>query len=557
MKSRNSKIDDFIPRDRSEVTRNWGIFGHLDSAVFIISAIICFGFILWGALDNNSLSLVLGQVLSATVSNWGWLYEAGVLFFVVFCFALALSKYGKIKFGKDDDQPEFSNFSWFSMLFGAGMGIGLIYWSVAETVSHFLSGPAYAGASGSAQAAEWSMAISFLHWGISPWAIYVVVGIPMGLVIFRKGLPALVSSCFYPILGDRIYGPIGKFIDIVALCITFFGVSTTVGLGTMELGAGLSFNYGFSMNNETYIIILIIVAATYLASACLPIDKGIKVGSDISMIACLGLLLFVFLIGPTKFILDNFVNASGLYVQNFIRMSTWTDPVEQAGWLNSWTIFYWAWWISWAPFVGIFIAKISKGRTIKEFVFAGIVVPALFDMIFFAVFGSTAIHFELEAATKGLIETAITTDVASGIFVLFHQFPLSEVTVLVILFVVFTFFVVSTDSATIVLGMLSSGGNDSPRTSLKLLWGVALAFSAGILIIMGGLQSVQTIAIVAVFPFIFIMFAMCYSTIRMVRQDPLMQAEEAFKKEVITAIYAKKVALAENSEPEFSENIDS
>lgn len=547
MKSQNKKTGGLIPRDRSEVTSNWGIFGRLDSAVFIVSAIICFGFIFWGALDNNSLSAVLSQVLTATVTNWGWMYEAGVLFFVVFCFGIALSKYGKIKFGKDDDKPEFSNFSWFSMLFGAGMGVGLIYWSVAETVSHFLSGPAYAGAAGSDQAAEWAMAISFLHWGISPWAIYVVVGIPMGLVIYRKGLPALVSSCFYPILGEQIYGPIGKLIDIVALCITFFGVSTTVGLGTMELGAGLSFNYGITLNNEVYIIILIVVAAAYLASACLPIDRGIKVGSDISMIACLGLLLFLFFIGPTKYILDNFVNASGLYVQNFIRMSTWTDPVEQAGWVNSWTIFYWAWWISWAPFVGMFIAKISKGRTIKEFVFAGIVVPAIFDMVFFDVFGSTALHFELASETKGLINTAITSDVASGIFVLFNQFPLSEITTVVILFVVFTFFVVSTDSATIVLGMLSSGGNDSPRTSLKLLWGVALAFSAGTLIIMGGLKAVQTVAIVAVFPFIFIMFALCYATIRMVRQDSLIQVEDAFEKERIAAINNKKIPVAENT----------
>lgn len=525
MKSRKGNTGDFIPRDRTEVTQNWGIFGRLDSAVFIVSVIICFGFILWGAIAPDSLSAVLNQILTATVSNWGWLYEAGVLFFVVFCFVLAISKYGKIKFGKDDDVPEFSNFSWFSMLFGAGMGVGLIYWSVAETISHYLSGPTYAGAVGSVQSAEWALAVSFLHWGISPWAIYVVVGIPMGLVIFRKGLPALVSSCFYPILGDRIYGPIGKLIDIVALCITFFGVSTTIGLGTMQLAAGLSFNYGVILNNNVYIIILFVVAVAYLASACLPIDRGIKVGSDVSMIACLGLLLFLFILGPTKFIMDNFVNSSGLYIQNFIRMSTWTDPVEQTGWLGSWTIFYWAWWISWAPFVGMFIAKISKGRSIREFVIAAIIAPSIFDMVFFDIFGSTALNFELVDTTKGLLEKAITTDVASGIFVLFNQFPFSNVITVVILFVVFTFFVVSADSATIVLGMLSSGGNDSPRTSLKLLWGVALAMSAGILIIMGGLNAVQMAPIVAVFPFIFIMFAMCYSTFKMVQQDPSMQTK--------------------------------
>ncbi|MBU4440497.1 MAG: BCCT family transporter [Firmicutes bacterium] len=521
MKSKIKQTGNFVPRNRTDVTQSWGIFGRLDSVVFIVSAIICFGFILWGAADPGSLAVVLGQLLSATVSNWGWMYQAGVLFFVVFCFAVALSKYGKIKFGKDDDVPEYSNFSWFAMLFGAGMGVGLIYWSVAETVSHFLNGPVYAGASGSPQAAEWAMAISFLHWGISPWAIYVVVGIPMGLVIFRKGLPALVSSCFYPILGDRIYGPLGKLIDIVALCITFFGVSTTIGLGTMQLGAGLSFNYGIPLNNNLYIIILIVVAAAYLASACLPIDRGIKVGSDVSMIACLGLLLFLFILGPTKYIMDNFVNATGLYVQNFITMSTWTDPVGQTGWLNSWTIFYWAWWISWAPFVGMFIAKISKGRTIKQFVIAAIIAPSLFDMIFFDIFGSTALHFEFAEATKGLIQNAIASDVANGIYVLFDQFPFSDLITIIILFVVFTFFVVSADSATIVLGMLSSGGNDSPRISLKLLWGIALAFSAGLLIIMGGLTAVQTVPIVAVFPFIFILFALCYSTVKMLQQDHL------------------------------------
>ena len=363
------------------------------------------------------------------------------------------------------------------------------------------------------------MAISYLHWGISPWAIYVILGIPMGYIIYRKGLPALVSSCFYPILGERIYGPLGKIIDIATLCITFFGVSTTVGMGTMELGAGLSYNYGVTMNDQIYIIILIVVTIAYLASACLPIEKGIKVGSDISMVACIGLLLFAFILGPTRYILDNFVTSAGIYLQNFIEMSTWSDPTEKTGWLGSWTVFYWAWWISWAPFVGMFIAKISKGRTIKEFVLAALVAPSIFDMIFFGILGSSALHFAIDATTKGIIEKAINADVANGIFVLFNQFPLNEIITPIILFVVFTFFVVSTDSATIVLGMLSSGGDDSPRISLKLLWGIALALSAGTLIIMGGLDAIQTVAIIAVFPYIFIMFALCYSTYKMLQSD--------------------------------------
>ncbi len=237
------------------------------------------------------------------------------------------------------------------------------------------------------------------------------------------------------------------------------------------------------------------------------------------MVACIGLLVFLFILGPTRFIMDNFVNAGGIYLQNFVTMSTWTDPVENTGWLNSWTVFYWAWWISWAPFVGMFIAKISKGRTIREFIMAALIAPTIFDIVFFDIIGSTALHFELNPATKGIIGKVIDKNVADGIFVLFDQFPLTQITVPVLIIVIFTFFVVSTDSATIVLGMFSSGGNNSPRTSLKLLWGVALALSAAVLIIMGGLDAVQTIAIVAVFPFIFVMFGLCYATIRMLRKD--------------------------------------
>lgn len=521
---------EFIPKDHKEYTKSWGILGRLDSSVFIISAVICFGFIVWGACNHEALGGFLEGVLSSILSSWKWLYQGGVLFFVAFCFYIAFSKYGKIKFGKDTDTPEYSYFSWFSMLFGAGMGVGLVYWSVAEPVSHYLNGPAYAGVSGSTQAAEWSMAVSYLHWGISPWAIYVILGIPMGLVIYRKGLPSLVSSCFYPVLGEKIYGPIGKMIDIITLCITFFGVSTTVGLGTLELGAGLSFNYGIPMSNKTYIIILAIVTVSFLASACLPINKGIKTGSNISMLACIGLLVFLFFLGPTRYILDNLVNGVGIYIQNFITMSTWTDPVEHTGWLDSWTVFYWAWWISWAPFVGMFIAKISKGRTIKEFVIAALIAPTVFDIIFFDIIGSTALHFELNTATKGIIESAVHSDAAQGIFVLFDQFPLVQVTIPILLMVIFTFFVVSTDSATIVLGMFSSGGDNSPRTSLKLMWGIALSLSAAVLIIMGGLEAVQIIAIVAVFPFIFVMFGLCYSTIKMVKEDAKMLCPAGRKK---------------------------
>lgn len=529
MKQAKEEKEEFTPKDRLKFTKNWGPFGRLDTGVFIIAVIVCFGFIVWGAINHESLSAILDKALAATMTNWKWMYQGGVLFFVAFCFVLAFSKYGKIKFGKDDDKPEYSNFSWFAMLFGAGMGVGLVFWSVAEPITHYLSGPAYAPEGGTVEAAEWAMAISYMHWGISPWAIFVILGIPLGIVVYRKGLPSLVSSCFYPILGNKIYGPIGKVIDIISLCITFVGVSVTIGLGTMELGAGLKYGYGIEQSNELYIILLVIVAAAYLASACLPIEKGIKRGSNISMVACIGLLIFLFILGPTQFILNNFVNGVGVYLQNFIMMSTWTDPAEQSTWLQSWTVFYWAWWISWAPFVGMFIAKISKGRTIKEFVIAALIIPTLFDIVFIDIVGSSALSFEMDPATQGIIASAISEDTASGIFVLFGQFPLTQLVIPVLLVVIFTFFVVSADSATIVLGMFSSGGDNSPRTSLKILWGVAMAASAGILMVMGGLKAVQTVSIVAVLPFIFIMFGLCYSTYKMLKgdaSDTLMRKED-------------------------------
>ncbi|SMC45920.1 BCCT family transporter [Sporomusa malonica] len=514
----------FTARSIESVTQSWGIFGRLDSMVFLVAAITCFGFVIWGAIDAKSLGATMNSILGVISKDFGWLYLLSVFGFVVFLFWLAFGRYGSTVLGKDGDKPEYSNFSWFAMLFGAGMGIGLVFWSIAEPLYHYTAGPAYAGAPLSSSAAEWAMAISFFHWGISAWAVYVVIGIPMAFLIWRKGLPALISSMFYPIMGDKIYGPIGKTIDIITLVITFFGLSTTVGMGTMQLASGISFNYGVALDNYLYMPILAICCICYLCSACLPIEKGIKVGSDISMICTLGLMLFIFIAGPTTFILDNTVNATGLYLQNFIRMSLWTDPVAHTGWPGSWTIFYWAWWITWAPFVGMFIAKISKGRTIREFIIAALIVPSIFDAVFFSIFGSTALNFEMTQATKGLIMNAVNTDVSSAIYVMMAQFPLVQLIIPILLFVAFTFFVVSIDSGTIVLGMLSSGGDESPRTSLKILWGIALAGAAAIEIFLGGIKPVQTLCIIMVLPFVFIMIALCYSTIKMLRQDCVIDA---------------------------------
>lgn len=510
----------FTPRSIESTTRSWGILGRLDSSVFIISALICIGFTVWGVVDNAGLATVVGDALTWTIDTMGWLYMSAVFGFVVFVLFMAFSRYGRVRFGTAEDKPEYKNFSWFSMLFGCGMGVGLIFWSVAEPMYHYMAGPTYAGKPGSVQAAEWSMAISFFHWGISAWAVFVVVGIAMGIIIHKKGLPALISSCFYPILGDRIYGPIGKAIDIITLVATFFGMCTTIGLGTMQLTSGLNWNWSsIPISNTTSFIVLAVVTAGYLASATLPIEKGIRRGSNASMIVTLGLMAYLVIVGPTVYIFNNFFNATGIYIQNFPTMSLWLDPVAKTGWLGGWTIFYWAWWIAWAPFVGIFIAKISKGRSVREFVLAALFAPTVFSMIFFAIFGSSAISQQLDKSTGGALYKAIQSDLSSAIFVMFERYPLSGLIGIVLLFVVYSFFVVSADSCTIVLGMLSSGGNEEPKTALKLVWGLAMAGAAGVLLAMSGLAALQTASIVAAFAFTIIMIFVAYSTVRMVRAD--------------------------------------
>ncbi len=490
----------------------------IDPSVFTISAVLTLCFVLWGALDNSSLGRVSNAVLAYLLDQWGWLYLAGVLFFVLFSLYLALGKYGSIKLGSSADVPEYSDFSWFAMLFGCGMGVGLVFWSIAEPIFHYLQGPSYAGAHGSPKAAEWALPISYFHWGISAWATFVIIGLAMGIIIYRKGLPTLMSSCFYPILGDMIHGPIGKLIDSVTLVTSLFGMATTIGLGTMQLCAGITYNYGFTESSALNLSILAIVILFYLASACLPIEKGIKTGSNISMVACLALLVYIFFLGPTKFIIENSFNAVGLYIQNFFFMSLWMDPIEKSGWLGSWTIFYWAWWIAWAPFVGMFIAKISKGRTIREFVFGALIAPTLLDFVFFGVFGSTALKMEMTEATKGILEAVINDNVATSIYVLLQQFPMVPITAVVTILVVFTFFVVSADSCTIVLAMLSSCGEEKPRTGLKIFWGIVMGVSAGVLMTMGGLNALQMASIVGAFPFLLLMFFICFSLMKVLRE---------------------------------------
>lgn len=488
--------------------------GKIDKNIFWVSALICLFFVVWTLAAPENVSNAFTATLNFFIKNFGWSFMISVALFLTFCLCLAFSKYGQIKLGKDDEEPEYSTASWFAMLFSAGMGIGLVFWGIAEPMYHF-AGPPF-GEPKTAEAAEVAMRYAFFHWGLHPWAIYAVVGLPLAYFQFRKGLPSLISSTFYPLLGEQgIRGPIGRAIDCLAVIVTLFGVATSLGLGTMQINSGLNFVYG--MPNSTPVSILIIAAITVLftISVVTGIKKGIKFLSNLNMVLAFIMMVFLLSVGPTRYILNLFSETIGQYLQNIVWMSffldTQGDVAARTGydWVGAWTVFYWAWWITWAPFVGAFIARISRGRTIKEFILGTLAAPALLSFIWFAIMGGTALNIDLFGA--GGIADAVAKDVTSAFFITLNNFPLAQLASLLAMAMIVIFFITSADSATFVVGMMTSGGDMEPKTGLKVIWGIIEGAIAAMLLIVGGLKAVQTVALAIGFPFMVIMLFMMYA----------------------------------------------
>lgn len=476
--------------------------------VFKISASIVCVFVLLGFLFPAALAEASGNALGILTEKFGWFYLLSTFAFLIFSLFLGFSKYGRIRLGADADRPEYSNRSWFAMLFSAGMGIGLVFWGVAEPVSHYMSPPQQA-APQTAEAARLAVRYSFFHWGLHAWAIYTVVGLTIAYFTFRKKLPGLISSTFYPLLGDRIHGWIGKTIDILAIIATVFGVATSLGLGALQINGGLNHLIDIPVDLSAQLTIILVVTIIYLISATTGLDKGIKILSNSNLIIAGILLMFVLFSGPTSFLFDVFTTTMGSYLQHLVQMSLRLSPFSGGTWIKTWTLFYWAWWIAWAPFVGMFIARVSKGRTIKEFVLGVLLVPSVFGFFWFAVFGGTALNLEL--FHQGNITEAVQRDVSSALFVTLQQLPMGTVLSAIATLLIITFFITSADSATFVLGMLSSKGIANPANKVKLLWGLMQSAIAAVLLTSGGLQGLQTASIVAAAPFAVIMAIMCYS----------------------------------------------
>ncbi|MGM0901348.1 MAG: glycine betaine uptake BCCT transporter [Bacillota bacterium] len=496
------------------------------SNVFWISLAFASVFVIWGVVAPVQLGEMMSVAKAFFLETFGWFYQLAATFFLLFALFLIFSKYGKIKLGKDDDKPQFKRPTWFAMLFSAGMGIGLLFYGVSEPISHFALPPV--GEGGTSEAATTALRYTYLHWGFHAWAIYSVIALVLAYYKFRKDKPGLMSVTLIPLIGDRAKGPIGTTVDVVAVFATIFGVAASLGLGAAQINGGLNYVAGVPNNFTVQLIIIAVVTVLFILSASTGLQKGIKYLSNANLVLAV-ILLFTFLfVGPTGFVLDLFVTTLGSYVQNLPSMGLRLAPFnqERATWIQDWTIFYWAWWIAWAPFVGTFIARVSKGRTVREFMIAVLVIPTLVCAFWFGVFGGTAIYFDFFQGANIAGENLET-----ALFAVFNLLPFSRVLVVVTLILISTFFVTSADSATFVLGVQTTRGDMDPPNFVKITWGLFLSASAVVLMLSGGLDAMQTAIIVSAFPLTFVLIGMSFAVLKDFRKEvPPVAATERKKR---------------------------
>ena len=471
--------------------------------VFYITFALVILTVVFGVAAPEIFEAATGNIRSFINTAFGWYYLVIMAVMLILVFVIIVSPYGKIRLGKDRDRPEFSTITWLAMLFSAGMGIGLVFYGASEPLSHFAVQPATAEP-GTDAAFKESLQRTYFHWGIHVWAMYGIIALSLAFFQFRKGEPALISSTLKPLFGDRMNGPLGTLVDILAVFATVFGVATSLGFGAAQINGGISYLFGVPQTDWMQLVIIGVVTLLFIISAWSGLNKGIKYLSNTNLVLAVTLLLLVLILGPTLLILNMYTETFGAYIQNLISLSFQSAPLdaENRSWLDGWTIFYWAWWISWAPFVSMFIARVSKGRTIREFLIGVVLAPTVFGSLWFAAFGVTAIDIQ----KKGTDLTALPID--QTLFGMFNELPGGMILSIIAILLVSTFFITSADSATFVLGMQSTNGSLLPSNQIKILWGVAQSLVAGILLWVGGLDAVQNTIIVAALPFSFIMILM-------------------------------------------------
>ncbi|MCX2837384.1 BCCT family transporter [Salinimicrobium sp. MT39] len=501
---------------------------NVNGPVFFTSSIIIIISIALTLIFEEQAEGYFNAIQAFVSNNGGWFFVLCVNIYLIFVLYLAFSKFGNIKIGGKDAKPEFKTLSWFAMLFSAGMGIGLLFWSIAEPVTHFMNPPLTEG--GTPAAAQEAMNFTFLHWGFHAWGIYALVGLSLAYFTYSHGLPLTIRSVFYPVLGDKIYGKRGDLIDIFAVLATLFGLATSLGLGVQQIAAGLAHVFGLDSGIITQVSLIAIITAIATISVVLGVDKGVKFLSEWNMRIAVLLLLLVVVLGPTIFIFQSFVQNTGSYFYSFLEISSWTESYTGNNWQNAWTVFYWGWWIAWSPFVGMFIARISKGRSIKEFILGVLVVPSLLTFFWITAFGSTSIQQALLGDQT--IINAVDDNVATALFVYLEDFPFSVVLNIIGVILIAGFFVTSSDSGSLVVDSLTSGGKIDAPVGQRIFWAVAEGAIAAVLLIGGGLQALQTASIVTGLPFAFILLFMCYSLYIGVRDEYLKSEEKKAQKEL-------------------------
>ena len=489
---------------------------QINPPVFYSSAIFSLLFVLFGVFAPDQAEVLFGAIQGWIVDKVGWFYVLAVAGFLVFVVFLAASRIGRIKLGPEHSEPDYSYSSWFAMLFSAGMGIGLMFFGVAEPVMHYVQPPV--GEGGSVEAAREALRITFFHWGIHAWAIYAVVALSLAYFAFRHNLPLTIRSAFYPLIGDRIYGPIGHAADTFAVLGTIFGVATSLGFGVIQINSGLNYLFGIEPSIGVQVLLIIVITAIASVSVGLGLDRGIRRISELNMILAVGLMVFVLVFGPTVFLLQTLVQNTGNYLSSLFHSTFNLYAYEQTTWIGGWTLFYWGWWIAWSPFVGMFIARVSRGRTIREFVVGVLMVPLGFTALWMTIFGDTAIHMIMVQGVTNLAD-AVQADTSVALFQFFEYLPLSMITSLVATLLVVTFFVTSSDSGSLVIDILTSGGKETSPLIQRLFWAAVVGLVAILLLMAGGLEALQTAAIASALPFSVVMIFICWGLGRALQLD--------------------------------------
>ncbi len=488
---------------------------NINRPVFFASAILIGLFSFFGAAFTDTARDLFTSIQAKIVQDFGWFYILAGAIFLGFALFLMVSRYGDIRLGPDDSEPDYNYVSWFAMLFSAGMGIGILFFGVAEPIQHYTSPPT--GIGRTTEAARHAMTLTFFHWGLHAWAIYIVVGLSLAYFSFRRGLPLTIRSSLYPLFGRRINGPLGHAVDTFAVIGTMFGLATSLGLGVLQINAGLTHLFGIENDIPTQVVLIAIITAIATASVVSGLDRGVRRLSELNIILAIMLLVFVLATGSTVFLLQAFVQNIGSYLGELVPRTFSMYAYEPNPWLGNWTLFYWGWWIAWSPFVGMFIARISRGRTIREFVAGVMMVPVLFTFLWMTVFGNTALSIDIQGLAP--LGDIVENNLPLALFATLEQLPWPTISAGLAVLLIVSFFVTSADSGAMVIDMITAGKGKFTPVWQRVFWAVASGLVAAILLVTGGLNALQTAAIASALPFAVIMLLMCYGLLRALQTE--------------------------------------